>query len=1447
MSDINITADISDLITKTAQMLNLTNAQVAALNAYTNATVKWNNTGQGSVATLTAQISATQTLNATIKETANGIELVTAKVVQNNKRVEAAQRAAAQAAKEAARAQTDAAKAAAKAAEDAAKRVQAARAKTLAEDVQRTTQREQTRVVGIGGGGFSGDSQAKLLGLAKTIGELGAKSGLTTKQLQDMFDKISRGDLSGIEAKYAKLVQAVVRYNGIIEGERNKIAKSAFVGGAAGLPGPSSDVLGKLKDYFGLLNRISSTLTNLAIYRGFNILTNNLTQSITAAREYQVQVGLIRTISQDAQLSAEGWATGLRSVSNALGIEFNDVAKAAYDTISNQIAKGEQTFAFLTEAGQLAKTTGTNIRDSADVISSVINSYNLSADRAGEISAKLFATIDRGRIVMSEFQGTIGRVTFLANDLGVSMDEVLAILATLTRNGIKTSDAITLLNNGMQKLTKPTEAATKFINELGFATPRAAVGVLGLTKTLQELISGVQSGRIDATDIFNEARSERFFAGIRGNLNEVTSDLDYISNRSGVVYENAKKIVEETDANRINTAITTFKNALATTAGDAFNSAVVGFFNLDKSAKTADERMQSITETARNLFRIMVSGGAAIGSLVLVIKGLSAAQTINGALEARRFVQENAALAQRLRAAGLTTQAIALENQLAAARARSAAAGGLGALAGSGRAIGALGVTAAVGYLAYKSTQTDDQFSATAEAADDLIKRVRAEELNRNLQRSVDLAREMKKGFDETAQSFGRIIAEASRINNVRIGDLREEMKGMAAELEQLFDGIQELSRQPIQELESELSRLKSISDAIKKDKRTDAGSERAQAGLFSTANRFANPQQQLQLINNEYNRLDQRIRVLLSRNTAESLEEARSLQDRKLTLLQQYYEKEGELQQKQFEESTRAAVAQGLINPGDFTFQYDQSRQVAATNRELARQAALNDRIQQQITTARRAREEELAKAKAEEAARRKAVDDFTKFDVYTPQGAVKEQFRGSNGQLDQAKALAELQRLSAVARDALGSDATSRLQGEELIQRRAAQQRELILRSNAQSSLNDVQRRGGEAQRELTERLNAGETQVRSYNQAVTQLVGELGTLTRSFGETAGAAGGRFEDAFLRSGNFLASNTLSREINRARLRFQAEAGTSERGVAVKEAEDKLAVLQQRAAALDARIKDLPNQKTTIEGREVIDPQKVAEVTQEARLLQAALASAADQLGRAYGVEGGAGIYLNGTQQALSSTIETLDNFDRRFGTARQGLANGIQTITLTTAAMNDLRLQTEAVNLSLTNLNTGIAAAVNQTGAVTEAQIANLQKLGKEADNVLTRMEQIARGRTVIGPDGQIVPIQPAQQGGIIPPRQGRAYGGPIGHDNIPTWLTQGEYVVNAAATRKYYSQIASFNNQARVPQYFNQGGEVTNMGGVNINVYETKNPQQTAREVNRMLKRAKRQGTI
>ena len=114
-------------------------------------------------------------------------------------------------------------------------------------------------------------------------------------------------------------------------------------------------------------------------------------------------------------------------------------------------------------------------------------------------------------------------------------------------------------------------------------------------------------------------------------------------------------------------------------------------------------------------------------------------------------------------------------------------------------------------------------------------------------------------------------------------------------------------------------------------------------------------------------------------------------------------------------------------------------------------------------------------------------------------------------------------------------------------------------------------------------------------------------------------------------------------------------------------------------------------------------------------------------------------------------------------------------------------------------------------------------------------------------------IIPIQTQQQQ-IPGPVQLNKRGGPIyrnnggfvprGTDTVPAMLSPGEFVVNAAASRRFYSQLQAINS-GQQPVYRQQGGPVTNtnVGDINVNVTAQENQidgRGIAKDIRRELRR-------
>ena len=83
------------------------------------------------------------------------------------------------------------------------------------------------------------------------------------------------------------------------------------------------------------------------------------------------------------------------------------------------------------------------------------------------------------------------------------------------------------------------------------------------------------------------------------------------------------------------------------------------------------------------------------------------------------------------------------------------------------------------------------------------------------------------------------------------------------------------------------------------------------------------------------------------------------------------------------------------------------------------------------------------------------------------------------------------------------------------------------------------------------------------------------------------------------------------------------------------------------------------------------------------------------------------------------------------------------------------------------------------------------------------------------------------------------------PRGMDTIPVMARPGESIINPDSTRKFFSQIQAINS-GKQPIFRSQGGGVTNVGDISINVNGSGSPEQTGRVVLRKVRRELRRGT-
>jgi len=218
----------------------------------------------------------------------------------------------------------------------------------------------------------------------------------------------------------------------------------------------------------------------------------------------------------EAGIDTSRWMQGILDISNATGLVASDVASGVYDTLSNQIADGARALEFMSKAGRLAMTTNSSLQDSVNAVSSAMNSYGVGLEEQSRIQGIFFRMIDLGRIKMPEFANQLGRVLPGANELGISLEEVAAFMSATTRQGITAANAMTYLFNIFSRLLKPAGEMKEFLRGIGVESGSAAIATYGFANVIEKIAKFAEGRPELSSQLFPDIRGLRGILAVTG-------------------------------------------------------------------------------------------------------------------------------------------------------------------------------------------------------------------------------------------------------------------------------------------------------------------------------------------------------------------------------------------------------------------------------------------------------------------------------------------------------------------------------------------------------------------------------------------------------------------------------------------------------------------------------------------------------------------------------------------------------------------------------------------------------------------------------------------------------------------------------------------------------------------------------------------------------------------
>lgn len=278
----------------------------------------------------------------------------------------------------------------------------------------------------------------------------------------------------------------------------------------------------KMRKGIGGLGALAAKALNfgkLVAVGGAAVATAFLVKGTNDARSFGKAMTEVRTIINDSETDINALSKEVLALSKATGKGPEDLAKSLFQAISAGIDAGEA-MKFLEASTKLAVGGFAEVTEVVDLGTNVLNAYGLSASEMGRVSDIAFKAVEKGKTTISELAKSMGTVLPFAAQLEVSLEDLFAATATLTKGGIDTTNAVTFLKGALTAILKPSKEASKAAERLKIDFTASALKAKGLSKFLEEVKIATGGSSVELAKLFGNVRGLTAVLGLAGKQSE---------------------------------------------------------------------------------------------------------------------------------------------------------------------------------------------------------------------------------------------------------------------------------------------------------------------------------------------------------------------------------------------------------------------------------------------------------------------------------------------------------------------------------------------------------------------------------------------------------------------------------------------------------------------------------------------------------------------------------------------------------------------------------------------------------------------------------------------------------------------------------------------------------------------------------------------------------------
>jgi TP901 family phage tail tape measure protein len=243
----------------------------------------------------------------------------------------------------------------------------------------------------------------------------------------------------------------------------------------------------------GVLGGVGGAFNKFALGAGVAIAAIG-DKTIKMAADFQQGMTRLQTGAGESAKNIKMVGDGILAMAGQVGESTKDLSAGMY-LIESAGFHGADGLNVLRDAAEGAKVGNADMATVADAVTTALNAYHLGADQAAAATNALIAAEGQGKTNLEALSASLSTVAPIAAVAHVSLNEVLAAMATMTGQGTDAASAATYLKQTIGQLSNPTGKAAQEMKSLGLDATQVSLnlGKNGLASTLLMLTDAIES------------------------------------------------------------------------------------------------------------------------------------------------------------------------------------------------------------------------------------------------------------------------------------------------------------------------------------------------------------------------------------------------------------------------------------------------------------------------------------------------------------------------------------------------------------------------------------------------------------------------------------------------------------------------------------------------------------------------------------------------------------------------------------------------------------------------------------------------------------------------------------------------------------------------------------------------------------------------------------------